>query len=291
MSSIIKSTFVSLSESKKKIEIIQNNDSKIINPSFNMQNHQDQRVITSRGSNTYNSSAPYEEDQGTFDEEQYEDQYEEQFEEQYEDQYDNQRSISNEVIEDAIKQAEEIIEGAKETASTIEAEANTKGYDEGFKTGKKQALKEEQKIRLKLKEELEAAVQDRNNSIIKIQPKVAEIIQKLVLNMVGIQKFDQDVILFLIKLGLEEVDIYGDLIIKVSHDDYDEVIHNKEKLTENLSNKLSFEVLKDSKLSKNDCIIETSLGSVNCSLTERMNGLLRQLQLIEKSYSSNTPIE
>jgi flagellar biosynthesis/type III secretory pathway protein FliH len=287
LSSIIKSSFISLSEQKKTIEVIQNNDAKIINPNFNVQHHQDGVDDGFQINRDLYRSDDASEDQ--YEDEHYEqDQHEE---DQYEEQYNHPGLPQNDVIEDVMKQAEEILEGAKEAAVSIEAEANTKGYDEGFKAGKKQALKEELKLRQKLKEEIEAATQDRKNSIHKMQPKVAEIIQRLVLNMIGIQKIEPEIILFLIKLGLEEVDLYGDLIIKVSSDDYDEVIHNKDKIVENLSDKLRFEILKDNKLNKNDCIIETSLGSINCSLNERMDGLLRQLELIEKSYSSNTPID
>ncbi len=252
-----------MSEQKKKIEVINSNDSKIINPSFQVSNLEDELDAPSQDNGDF---FPYDEVS--------------------EEPCVDEGLIPANVIEDAMKQAEEIIEGAKEAATTIEVDANAKGYDEGFKVGKKQALKEEQKLKLKLKEELERAVQERKKIITDLQPKVAEVIHRLVQNMVGIQKFDQDVILHLIKLGLEEVELSGDLIIRVSTDDYDEVNHNKEKLIENLSDKLSFEVLQDSKLNKNDCIIETSLGRVNCSLKERMDGLLRQLQLIEKSYSS-----
>ena len=144
-----------------------------------------------------------------------------------------------------------------------------------------------EELKQKLEEEVNEAIEERNQLSEKMQPLIAEIIQKLVRNLVGVQKNEPEVILFLIRMGLEEVDLYGDLIIKVSHEDFDEVIKHKDHLTENMSDKVSFEILKDPKLKKNDCIIDTSLGSVNCSLDERMEGLLRQLKLIEKSYGTN----
>lgn len=262
MSSVIKSPFVSFSEQKKTIEVISSNDAKIINPnSYTEPLHNNEDI-----SHEYEDYSSEEETEIT---------------------QEQPEKIAEDIIAQANLQAEQIIAQAKENAMIIENDANEKGFNEGYTTGKEQALIEVEELKQKLKEEVNEAIEERNLMNKKMQRLIAEIIQKLVINLVGIQKIEPEVILFLIRMGLEEVDLYGDLIIKVSHEDFDEVIKHKDHLTENMSDKVSFEILKDPKLKKNDCIIDTSLGSVNCSLDERMEGLLRQLRLIEKSYSTN----
>lgn len=200
---------------------------------------------------------------------------------------DNLDQAAEVIIAQANLRAEQIIEQANANVEVIENDAYERGMSEGYKVGFEQAFKEVEELKQKLTEEIHLTEIERNNLTDKIQPLVAEIIQKLVKNMVGILKFEPEIILFLVKMGLEEVDIHGDLIIKVSPEDFDEVVNNKDHLTESMSDKVNFEILKDPKLKKNDCIIDTSLGSVNCSLDERMEGLLRELKLIEKSYSNN----
>lgn len=267
MSSIIKSPFISFSDQKKTIEVISNNDAKIINPNSHNEPIHNEDVV----------DEPFDiEDSSDFTDEEIE-----------EDIGQTPEQIAEEIVAKAHSQAEAIINQAKENLEMIENDAYEKGYEEGYTKGQDQALKEVEEVKQKLNDEINLTIQERHQLIDKTQPLVAEIIQKLVRNMVGIQKFEPEVILFLIKMGLEEVDIHGDLVIKVSHEDFDEVIKHKEHLTENMSEKISFEVLKDPKLKKNDCIIDTSLGSVNCSLDERMEGLLRQLKLIELSFYTN----
>lgn len=254
MSSIIKHTFVSLLDQKKTIEVVNINNDKIINNKEN-ENPENENPENENQEKIIDNNYEFDKEEDISDSTTYIDA--------------NEDEINN-ILEDAYKQAEEIIEKAKKDADSINKEANARGYEEGYNNGKREAQKE----LLELKQQLEDD----------LKPKISEIIQTLVTNMIGIQKFEKEVILFLIKVGLEEIDLNNDIVIKVSQDDYDEVINNINFFTDNLSEKISFEVLQDNKLNKNDCIIETSLGIIDCGLQTRMEGLLRHLQLIEKSF-------
>ncbi len=86
---------------------------------------------------------------------------------------------------------------------------------------------------------------------------------------------------------MNELDLHGDLVIKVSALDIDEVLEHKEKLTEGLSEKIDVEILLDQQLEKNECVIETNMGSIDCSLGTQMESLLQELRLIRDSLEGD----
>ena len=55
---------------------------------------------------------------------------------------------------------------------------------------------------------------------------------------------------------------------------------NKDKITNNISEKVDLEILKEASLESKECIIETQMGNIDCSLGTQLNGLLKELQLI-----------
>ncbi|MBC7958982.1 MAG: hypothetical protein H7X94_03860 [Vallitaleaceae bacterium] len=267
MSSIIKSPFVSFAEQKKTIEVVSSNDAKIINKSVDLNDFEDEQDIV------------LDEISATDDHEFHET--------TYKNQPHTPQNLYENMFEQAQAEAEAILQSARENAIQIEKTAKTKGHKEGLKAGKEEAMQQIAGLKNELEESIAQFEKEKSHFYRSVEPKIAGIIMTLVTNMVGIQKFDKDTIFFVIKKGLEEMDVHGDLIIKVSSEDFDVVMQNKTYLEENMSAQIHIEVMKDTRLSKNDCIIETNLGIINCSLSERMNGLLRQLSLIEKSFGTH----
>jgi flagellar biosynthesis/type III secretory pathway protein FliH len=93
--------------------------------------------------------------------------------------------------------------------------------------------------------------------------------------------------MYLIKSGMNELDLHGDLVIKVSTFDVDEVLEHKQHIVEGLSEKIDVEILVDQQLEKNECIIETNMGSIDCSLGTQMEALLQELRLIRESLEGD----
>ncbi len=182
-------------------------------------------------------------------------------------------------------------------------EAINKGYEEGFNQGKEEGyevgyqegLKEaENQMALKvnsLESENAANIEELKNQLIQeytdyqktLEPKMLSIIENLVVKLVGEMSVSKDTIMHLIRCGLDELEIHGDLIIKVSGEDLDYVIERRDLLTEDLSEKIKVEVLKDQQLKKNEVVIETEMGTIESSLGVQMEGLLRELRLIRES--------
>lgn len=249
MSSLIKANFVSFSEHKRTIETVSKNNYRILNPV---------------------EESAIDENEGIADDA---------------TTYEESEDFSNVVsIQDKAKiEAEAIIQQAMQEAEQIRKEAYDKGYNEGFSSGKTIGLEQVNDLKAQLQEEIANLRSEKEELFRDIEPKVAEIIQSIVSNIIGVSAFEDETILFLIRKGLEEAQVHDGLVIRVSAEDYDYVLNNKQTITQNFSDKIDIEILKDVKLSKMDCIIETNLGSIHCGLGVKTEGLMRQLMLIQKS--------
>ncbi len=187
------------------------------------------------------------------------------------------------LLEEAESKATEIMKQAELAAEEIQSKAHTAGYEQGYADGKKVAEEELEQGRKALKNkaiELEEAYEE---MLREAEPLMAEVISELVDNMVGHYADNQDVILFLVRLALGELSTYGEFIVKVSREDYDYVTQHKEELDVEVGDKVTLEIVKDSSLLGGDCLIETAYGSVDASLHVRRESLKQELRLIADS--------
>jgi flagellar biosynthesis/type III secretory pathway protein FliH len=120
-----------------------------------------------------------------------------------------------------------------------------------------------------------------------LEPKMLKVIENLVIKLVGVQEISKGTIMHLIKCGIDELELHGDLIIKVSPLDLDYVISRRNEFSENLSEKIRIEILKDIQLNQNECVIETEMGTIDCSLGTQLQGLTKELRLIRDSLITN----
>lgn len=171
------------------------------------------------------------------------------------------------------------------------ASGKTDGYNLGYEEGKTQAEFDVNQALEAYSKEQDGILSDLKNQLIEeysgykleLEPKMLSIIEDLVVKIVGVQQVSKGTIMHLIKCGLDELELHGDLVIKVSAKDLDYVIERRQELTEELSEKIKVEILKDQQLEENECIIETEMGTIDCSLGTQLEGLLKELRLIKDS--------
>lgn len=174
-------------------------------------------------------------------------------------------------------------------------DAAEKGYEDGYNQGIEAAQKElndkiaeiEAELNSEFEQKETALRQDLEEAKRMLEPQMLTVIEGLVGKIIGIESLNKSTILFLIQSGLRELELHGDLIIKVSPEDVDHVIEHKSELIENLSEKIQVEILKDLQLSKNECVIETDMGTIDCSLGVQLEGLMKELRLIRESLINN----
>jgi len=284
LSDIIKSNFVSFSDQKRTIKNIDHNHPKILQSSVRAveaSNTEDDTFET----NHHEGSAP---GNGRFEETHFNDvSYSNRNPEQeHEESFDG---LTNERFSDRL---DDRYQGGYQQGYDLGfQEGNEQGYAQGYALGQTAAQEElEQSIKaieFQKQQELDEKIQSLEDDLElerrSLEPKMISIIERLVKKLIGEHELNQSTIMYLIKNGLDELELHGDLIIKVSAFDLDYVLENKHLLTEDLSEKIQVEILKDLQLNQNECIIETDMGTIDCSLGVQLQGLMKELRLIRES--------
>ncbi|MGB4659861.1 MAG: FliH/SctL family protein [Mobilitalea sp.] len=188
---------------------------------------------------------------------------------------------SSKIVEDAHTESKLLIEQAKKEAERLKNEvyatAQKNGYDDGLSQAKLELVKmktEYEEKTKKLQIEYEKMAQE-------MEPKMAEIIGYLVEKMTGIIIEDkEDVIMFLVSRALKNVDKSDEYTIKVSKDDYDYVSSRNPLLLEAIGRDVKIFVTEDSNLKKNQCLIETDLRAIDCSLDVQLKNLILDIKLL-----------
>ena len=250
LSRIVKSNFVSFTEQKKEIKIIANNDPKVLKSSIKAVEHIE---------DLHTDEMP--------------------------DLHEDLDALKEKITEEAYDKGLEL--GQQKGYE----EGYKKGYEEGKATGQDEGRRLLETERDALYQEIEDTRAEINKQFEAqknaLEPKMLYIIEALVTKLIGIQSVSQDTIMYLIKSGMNELDLHGDLVIKVSSFDVDEVLEHKQGIVEGLSEKIDVEILVDQQLEKNECIIETNMGSIDCSLGTQMEALLQELRLIRESLEGD----
>ncbi|SHJ91797.1 FliH/SctL family protein [Paramaledivibacter caminithermalis] len=187
-------------------------------------------------------------------------------------------------INDARKEENRIISEAYEKSKKIMEQSRKEGFEqgkkEGFKEGKLQAdsiIQEALTIKRQTEANMRSLVNGLEEEIIKLTISTVEkILNKKV-------EEEYDVILNLIKIGLEKCAFTENLILRVSVDDYDFVLSSKDKILALSQNINDIIIKQDKSLSKGSCIIDTQSGSVDSSIKTQFDQVKEMFEELLKS--------
>lgn len=190
------------------------------------------------------------------------------------------------IIADANRQAEAIMSEASANAERIMEDARQDGYakgqEEGYEYGlsKVQAMEEEINIR---KSQLEADYEQR---ISDLEPRFVELMTDIYSHVFNVDLSDKsELVLYLLKDAIRNIDGTHYYFIHVSKDDYEFVVQNKDELTAGLPGSCTVEIIEDISLSKGGCFIEGESGIFDCSLGTQLQLLKKELMLISYTPS------
>jgi Flagellar biosynthesis/type III secretory pathway protein len=185
------------------------------------------------------------------------------------------------IIENANNEAQAIIDHAKQEAERIKNDAfsvaQNKGYEDGMLQAEREALmlqNEYNEKTLKLQRQYEDMLQS-------LEPQMVTMIASLVQKVTGIVVEDkEDVILYLIRNAIKNMDRSNEYTIRVSKEDYEFVSMQKEAILEAVGREVLLYLSEDTTLTKNQCLIETDAQVFNCSLDNQLNNLITDLKLL-----------
>ena len=205
----------------------------------------------------------------------------------------NAKKEADEIIDNAKKQAESILHKANLEADelkTIEqmkaqsegdklkAVAEKRGYSDGYNEGKNDS----ESLIQKAKDFQKQTEDERQKAIENFEPEMIQLITKVSEKMLGsAMKISPQIILNLIRQALNQSALSGDIILRVSKDDFDFVESQKESIMEYVSNGANLEILRDFSLKAGDCIIETPFGIIDSSYDMQLSEIIKAFTLIK----------
>lgn len=197
----------------------------------------------------------------------------------------NAHSKATEIEKSAHLMAEGILSDANARQEQIFKNAKNDGYEEGqklgFEEGYEQANIELQGLILEKQNEIDDLKKVRDELLYNAEKDaidmIVDIVGKITYDAI---KINPQIFSVLIRKGVENSNIQSKVSIKVSADDYDNVMDNFDEILKFVESSKEIEVLKDFSLQENDCLIETEFGNVNCGLDEQLKSVKECLYFI-----------
>lgn len=191
----------------------------------------------------------------------------------FEERINDAKEEADRILEEARKQAEEIKQQAYQEASKI-------GYDEGYQ----QAISDVDDQKAKLEEQKSKLIRDYQEQLNEMEPKLVDAITEVVQDVFKI-KFEDNkkIIVHLAKIALGQMKSSKEFIVKVSKADYPFLLKYKEVLDKSISKASNINIVEDSTLLKNQCLIETDGGVFDCSLDVQLDNLTKTLKILSRN--------
>jgi flagellar assembly protein FliH len=192
-------------------------------------------------------------------------------------------------LNDTYERAKKILEesknegyekGYKDGTEEGYEDGTKKGYEEGYGEGKRKSdilIQEALEIKKDYLSKRDSIYKDIEKDVISL---VIDICEKILYERMDENK---EQIVSLVLKGIESLKPVANITVIVSKYDYDIVEMSKANILSRASLVDEMEVKVDSNLGKGDCIIETSKGSVDVSLTNQINEVKKLLNNILSS--------
>ncbi len=185
------------------------------------------------------------------------------------------------ILEDARREAKAILDKARLEAEQMKAEASALAKKTGYEDGLRQSATEYQKKLAELEQQKLKLSEEYQTRLAQLEPKTAGLLADLIEKLTGILVEEQrDVILYLVEKAFLELDKADSYTIRISKEDYELVAGRRDYLIGLSGREVTLYITEDSGLSKNQCLIETDLKVINCSLDVQLTNLINDLKLL-----------
>jgi len=184
------------------------------------------------------------------------------------------QKIHSDALASAQAEQSKILATANAEAERIATQAREQAYKEGLA----KAVAEGDEIRARAERELVFAKDERLKMQQNLEPEILSLITDILDKLLGDSvKINPNIITHLIKQGLYSSSINGEIKILVSQHDYEEVVKHKEAFMKLTDGSVRLEIVKDLSLDKTDCLIQTPIGDIDCSLNQQYEALKSNL--------------
>lgn len=190
---------------------------------------------------------------------------------------------AEQVLREAEEKSQEILNLAKEQSEEILKQARETGRAEGYEEGKIQAKEELETEYQKKQKELEIQQQklteDYNREMKELEPKLLDVIVDVVERVFHIQFDDKkELLLYLVCNTMENIEGSHNFRVCVGDEQKTFLEKHKDEILDRVGHDMTLEILSDSTLEGNQCMIETETGVFNCSLGVQLENLIKDLR-------------
>ena len=177
---------------------------------------------------------------------------------------------ANEVLAQAHMEAGKIIEDAKRT-----------GYEQGAYNAREEYESKAEALEREYEQKKAQLEKEYNDLKAAIEPELVETITEVFRKITyTVAEDNKEIIIGLINGVMKNSDISNEFVIRVSPDDYRFLVNNQGKIYCAVSKKVNMDIVEDSAMKKNQCIIESDTGVYDCSLDIELNNLIRDIKLL-----------
>ena len=175
------------------------------------------------------------------------------------------------ILREAEMESERMLEQARDKIVLEAEDAQRRAREDGYAQGEQQAQQQYRALVAEAEETLEAARSEYRQSMAAMEQDMVSLVIDIARKVIGGQvETRPDVILSLIRSTLEDITPTDHVMVKVSADDYEYVMAHLDRLTADLPFMCELDVRRDASLSKGGCIVDTGRGTVDGSLSSRM---------------------
>lgn len=189
------------------------------------------------------------------------------------------REKAEKIISDAQMEAEMIIDNAQKKVCELEQRAQQEGYESGFLSGKNELAGERERLYAEINRQKESLIKERNVLIDQLEPEIiqlAVIIAKCIIHTE--LKIAPEQIKSIAKAVLDKAQGDGELILKVSSQDYDAISSLIEK---DAALETQIKVEADNAQTMG-CRLETPFGEIDASIDGQLQEVAYELLEVSK---------
>lgn len=188
--------------------------------------------------------------------------------------------------EELVAEAMTEIEAMKQQAmAEMQAERENvlqQAYSEGYEEGKRQGLHECETFREQIEQERVLMQEDYARRIEELEPQFIRTLTGIYEKVfeVGLDN-QQEIIMTLLRNTMKKLDGTRNFLVHVNSKDYGYVKGHKDELvTESTPKGVVIDIVEDSMVPENECMIETANGIYDCGIGTQLEGLRKKLILL-----------
>lgn len=203
---------------------------------------------------------------------------------------------ADDIIMQAKQEAEDLLNGAHDEIENMRAaaydeiemlkqQAIEEGYQEGYSNANAQVQAEyEEKQRLlqeQIEENQKMILMEQERLVQSTEQKMVEMLCQLIPKITGVViQNEADVLLYMVNMAMRDLENSNNYVIRVSSDDYERLVAEKDKIYGALNPAIQLEIFEDAKLDALQCQIDTDNGIVDVSLDVQLDNLIKTLKLM-----------